>query len=292
MRPGLLLDLLETGLVAVPALALAYRLSAAGLLSEAVLLPTLCAAAVLQMGRQGPASEAGQACSCRPNAAAGVALGCVSPALLLGGLLLVRTRAEAPLGTLRTLLVAALACAVQTIVWLLATGSPLPHTHAHGVIVALATATLACPSVGSEGAAVVLLSLLLFGPLQRAALTRAKGSFTVGEACALAQGAALLLTDAAVLTACRGGGGGGGGGGGVGSSGAGLCVPRGQATVASEALLAGGFALALLLAWLFGGPHTTSTAGAGAPSAPMTTWVSASGWRRARQLARTLSTNP
>jgi hypothetical protein len=288
MRPGLLLDLLETGLVAVPALALAYRLSAAGLLSEAVLLPTLCAAAVLQMGRQGPASEAGQACSCRPNAAAGVALGCVSPALLLGGLLLVRTRAEAPLGTLRTLLVAALACAVQTIVWLLATGSPLPHTHAHGVFVALATATLACPSVGSEGAAVVLLSLLLFGPLQRAALTRAKGSFTVGEACALAQGAALLLTDAAVLTACRGGGGGGGG---VGSSGAGLCVPRGQATVASEALLAGGFALALLLAWLFGGPHTTSTAGAGAPSAPMTMWVSASGWRRARQLTRTLSTN-
>ena len=288
MRPGLLLDLLETGLVAVPALALAYRLSAAGLLSEAVLLLTLCAAAVLQMGRQGPASEAGQACSCRPNAAAGVALGCVSPALLLGGLLLVRTRAEAPLGTLRTLLVAALACAVQTIVWLLATGSPLPRTHAHGVFVALATATLACPSVGSEGAAVVLLSLLLFGPLQRAALTRAKGSFTVGEACALAQGAALLLTDAAVLTACRGGGGGGGG---VGSSGAGLCVPRGQATVASEALLAGGFALALLLAWLFGGPHTTSTAGAGAPSAPMTMWVSASGWRRARQLTRTLSTN-
>ena len=103
-----MLDLLETGLVAVPALALAYRLSAAGFLSEAVLLPTLCAAAVLQMRRQGPASEAGQACSCRPKAAPGVALGCVSPALLLGGLLLVRTRAEAPLGTLRVLLVAAL----------------------------------------------------------------------------------------------------------------------------------------------------------------------------------------
>ena len=108
MRPELMLDLLETGLVAVPALALAYRLSAAGFLSEAVLLPTLCAAAVLQMRRQGPASEAGQACSCRPKAAPGVALGCVSPALLLGGLLLVRTRAEAPLGTLRVLLVAAL----------------------------------------------------------------------------------------------------------------------------------------------------------------------------------------
>ena len=93
----------------------------------------------------------------------------------------------------------------------------------------------------------------------------------------------MLLTDAAVLTACRAGGGGGGGdsggvgrggdygdggagggggGGGVGSSGAGLCVPRGQTTVASEALLAGGFALALLLAWLFGGHHTTSPAGA------------------------------
>ena len=108
MRPELMLDLLETGLVAVPALALAYRLSAAGFLSEAVLLPTLCAAAVLQMRRQGPASEAGQACSCRPKAAPGVALGCVSPALLLGGLLLVRTRAEAPLGTLRVLLLAAL----------------------------------------------------------------------------------------------------------------------------------------------------------------------------------------
>ena len=108
MRAELLLDLLETGLVALPALALAYRLSAAGFLSEAVLLPTLCAAAVLQMGRQGPASEAGQACSCRPKATPGVALGCVSPALLLGGLLLVRTRAEAPLGTLRVLLVAAL----------------------------------------------------------------------------------------------------------------------------------------------------------------------------------------
>ena len=89
----------------------------------------------------------------------------------------------------------------------------------------------------------------------------------------------MLLTDAAVLTACRAGGGGGdggvgrggddgdggaggGGGGGVGSSGAGLCVPCGQTTVASEALLAGGFALALLLAWLFGGHHTTSPAGA------------------------------
>ena len=171
MRPEVLLDLLETGLVVVPALALAYRLSAAGLLLEAVLLPALCAAAVLAMGRQGPASEAGQACSCRPKASPGVALGCVSPALLLGGLLLVRTRAEAPLGTLRTLLVAALACAVQTAAWLLATGSPLPRSHAHGVFVALATATLAQLAVGTEGAprrplllALLLLALLLALP--------------------------------------------------------------------------------------------------------------------------------
>ena len=83
--------------------------------------------------------------------------------------MLVRTRGEAPLGPLRVLLVAALACAVQTTLSLLATGSPLPRTHAHGLLAALATAALACLSVGGEGAAAVLLSLLLFAPLQRAA---------------------------------------------------------------------------------------------------------------------------
>ena len=31
----------------------------------------------------------------------------------------------------RTLLMAALACAVQTVAWLLVTGSPLPRAHAH-----------------------------------------------------------------------------------------------------------------------------------------------------------------
>jgi len=163
--------------------------------------------------------------------------------------MLVRHQHDVPIVQLQLHLLAAVACAAQPLAVLLVQGEPLGQSHVLGFALAVCFAAPTGFVAGLEGAAFVLLAELLFAPLLRAALTRVQCCFTLGEACALAQAAALLLTDSLSLTACalR-----------PASAAGAMCAPRGDAAVASEAVLAGGLALSLLLASLFGGRGTAS----------------------------------
>lgn len=249
-----LADRVESALVGLVALGLASRLVSSELVAEAALLLILCAL-TFACDTLKPASGASDwttPCSFRPNASRGLALGCISPALLLGALVLVRKQHGMLIAPLEVHLLAAVACAAQPLTLLLAQGEPLGRSHMPGFALALSFAAPTIFAAGLQGAAFVLLAQLLFVPLLRAGLTRVQCCFTLGEACALAQAGALLLTDSVSLTACA-----------LrpaiaeGAEGA-MCTPRGDVVVASEAVLSGGLVLSLLLASLFGGRGTAA----------------------------------
>ena len=92
-------DFVEPALVGLVALGLASRLASSVLVAEAALMLALCAL-TFACDALRPASGATDwktPCSFRPNASRGLALGCISPVLLLGALVLVRHQHDVPI---------------------------------------------------------------------------------------------------------------------------------------------------------------------------------------------------
>ena len=221
-------------------------------------------------------------CQLREGASDSLTLGCCMPAIIVASLMVVRLRAGVPLGPLRAYLWAALACATQPPFAMWCEGSPLPsgvRAHLDGFALGVVLTLVAVRSLTTG--IVVGVVLAVHAATLHAALWGTVASFTIGEAATLAQGVALLATDAAIVSLCevkrqggRGGGGSGSAAGGSGSA-AGLdvdlavapapspahhvlgllltdewCPPRPIVAVGAEALLLGGLSLAALLGTL------------------------------------------
>ena len=221
-------------------------------------------------------------CQLREGASDSLTLGCCMPAIIVASLMVVRLRAGVPLGPLRAYLWAALACAMQPPFAMWCEGSPLPsgvRAHLDGFALGVVLTLVAVRSLTTGVAVGVVLAV--HAATLHAALWGTVASFTIGEAATLAQGVALLATDAAIVSLCevkrqggRGGGGSGSAAGGSGSA-AGLdvdlavapapspahhvlgllltdewCPPRPIVAVGAEALLLGGLSLAALLGTL------------------------------------------
>jgi dolichol kinase len=250
----------EGALVSATAALLALQLIALDWCAEACTIVVLCFGLSL-LGFLRPAvlvqkkvNAARQRCCFRPDATEGLALGCCMPVLLLGALSAARLSASASTGPLRLHLWAAIGCAIQPALALLHHGSPLP---AGAGALALGLATGLLPTLAALGAPHALLFVLGTLTLHAAAcewaLAHVMGSFTLGEAAALAQSVAILATDASLVSMCH----------------AGVvqrhdvCAPRSSDAIATEALLAGGLvlvaALGVLLAAASSQPPPTRT---------------------------------
>ena len=141
----------------------------------------------------------------RKNASDGYALGSCMPALLLGALAAARARAQLAVGPLRAHLWSAIGCAIQPSIALILGGSPL-FCGIAGHVVGLAASCVGPDVLNGHvpySLALSAVAAAVHCAAYRWALTRVRGSFTLGEASALSQAAALLVSDATLLTSCR-----------------------------------------------------------------------------------------
>ena len=243
------MDATEGLLATLLAGVLALSLDASGWKSEAVTLAVV-SASVSALGVLLPGSRAATAlphCSFRRAPSAGLALGSCSPVLLLSAIAAVRLRSAAPLGPLRAHFWSLIGCAVQPSLVLILPSLPARHswfTLAVGALPSLLALGAVVPT-GSD-ALLSYISLAAYLLVLIGALVGARGSFTLGEACTLAQGAAVLAADATLMTACAA----------ASRSGstahlspsmAALCMPRLADDMATEAALAGGLGLVCML---------------------------------------------
>ena len=246
-------DAESVGVLVVGAV-LAAELSAISWTQEAVALLILCTGCAAASRSTAPRTGC-----LRPDASDGLALGCCTPTLLIGALTLVRVRAGSVIGPLRKLLWAAIACAAQAVLSLQFGGWPLAKGSNPGCTImlgfALGGVLFTLDVISSGSFATVAGILLLHTASLGGALRLAPGSFTFGEAAALAQGLALLLVDAAILTACSSAtvavpwplGGRGRADVSI-HPGTSWCAPRPATAIVCEALLSGGLALSAVLA--------------------------------------------
>ena len=224
---------------------IAYRLASVGFAAEAAALALLCAAACgLEYLRGGAPLASRAGCSMRPDAGAGLAVGASSPALVVAALVV--ARGSSPL--LRTYLWAAAAGGAQPLLAAAWCDGPLlrgaPALASALLVAVVPPLVVVGPTAAAICAAVAALSQLLavgaFAAVQRC--------FTAGEGAMMALMSALLIVDAAVVTSCT-----------VADGGPALCVARGEAATASEAVACGGLLLALLLLALCGPPRPAAT---------------------------------
>lgn len=230
---------------------LASPLAASGWTCEAVALFILCGtSSLVGVCIPDPCVAAGlKPCHFRAAPSAGVALGSCTPVMAITAIVAVRLRAAPPTqlsavhrstdAHFRAHFWSLLCCAIQPSLMLLF-GRWRPRLRFVSVTAVCALATLVVlvathPPGGDLGLAVVTLFAHACG--LAAGLVAVKASFTLGEATCLAQGGAILIADAVLLTACaaerttqlpvawRP-----------------LCVPRGEEQ-ATEALLTGGLGL-------------------------------------------------
>ena len=192
-----------------------------------------------------PVDAALSCCAFRKASSSGLLLGCFSPVLLLGAI----TAAGAP-RIAGAHFWSLLGCALQ-----LPLASLMPRSSWHALILGAPPTWLVFALLRPAGAdaALMLIALVVHGAFLVWALTLVKGSFTLGEAATLAQGAALLVSDMWFVTACA-------------SPSDALarqpfllsddhtpsaqCAPRSASILLTEALLAGGLCLTAILGLL------------------------------------------
>lgn len=176
----------------------------------------------------------------RHGASPGVALGSCSPLLLLSGIAAVRLRSGAPLGPLRAHFWALLSCAVQPSLMLLLPlrmhrRAWLPLIIGHAIVLV----SIAATRPPGHDLTITLACLIVHAVVFWSCVHGIKGSFTFGEAAAIAQALGALAADTMVMDACSRH---------TRSVAADLCVHRTLDVLATHALVAGGLGLAATLA--------------------------------------------
>ena len=238
-------DALENALVMAVAVLLTWTMVVStDWQSEALVLISLAAVTVAFSTRK-PARvllQKGQReCHFRAGASDGLAIGCCSPILLLSVISVMRVIARTPVGPLRTYFWAAHGCAIQPVLFLILGGTPVSadaRTHILGILFGTLPGFI---FEGRLSGAIVLATAAVHAGALDWSLVRVKACFTLGEASTLAQGTAILLVDAVLMTVCEKTH--------WMEANAALCGDRRTADMlAAEALLAGGVFLTALIA--------------------------------------------
>ena len=229
----------EDALVSFAPLLLSLVLACSGWDNEALALLILCIG-ISFVGVSFLAARASAILmrySLRRSASPGLGIGSCSPLLLLSAVAAVRMRMGVSIGPLRAHFWGLVGCAVQPSLALM-----LPRQLHHrpwlplviGHVVAQLVLAVARPA--GFDALIAATCLAVHALALAGCVVGARGSFTLGEAAAIAQGLGLLAADTRLMSTCAWAA--------HLEVAAGLCVLRSSDDLATQALLSGGLALA------------------------------------------------